>query len=176
VRTAAQVLLAYAVMLVLGALWRFVPLAVMPDVVALLAGYLGLTARTLVWPSALGAVLVGYLADLLLGTPRGMLALTAGLVCLFGHLLHRRILVRGRLVVMGFAAATAVLAGLVVAALRAYLGIGLQAWSVELTALGGSGLLTGLCGPPMFRLCRLLDARFARTERERTAALEGLIP
>jgi hypothetical protein len=38
-----------------------------------------------------------------------------------------------------------------------------------------SALLSGHIGPVMFRMLRRVDARFARTERERGAALEGLI-
>ncbi len=36
-------------------------------------------------------------------------------------------------------------------------------------ALIASAALTGLFGPLVFRLCRFIDARFARTDREREA-------
>ena len=44
----------------------------------------------------------------------------------------------------------------------------------ELGWLAVASIVTGLFGPLVFWLCRRLDARFARTHRERDAALEGL--
>ncbi len=176
-RTAAQIGIAYAMVLALCAVWRLGPLPrAMPDVVALFAVYLGLTARIQVAPSVLGAIIIGYLADLLLGTPRGVLALDAGLLCLFAHLVHRRLLVRGWVFTAGFTAFTAVVSGLVVMALRAYMGVGPGRFGDELALLAATAALTGVIGPFVFRLCRVVDARFARTQRDRMAALEGLIP
>lgn len=176
-RTAAQIGIAYGIMLVFGAIWRLGPLPrAMPDAVALFAVYLGLTARVQVAPSVLGAIVIGYLADLLLGTPRGVLALDAGLLCLIAHLVHRRLLVRGWMFTAGFTAITAVVSGMIVMALRAYLGIGPGAFGEEMLLLAATAGLTGLVGPLVFRLCRSVDARFARTQRDRMAALEGLIP
>jgi hypothetical protein len=175
VRIAAQVLLAYALVLVLGCVWRLVPLPrAAPDVVALTAVYLGLTARRGLAPSTLGAVIIGYLGDLLTGTPPGLLALTAGVLCIAGHLIHRRLLVRGWMVTIGFSFFAALLAGLVSLLLR---GLGGQGGlGGELPSLLFVSATSGLAGPLVFRLCRRLDARFARTHRERDAALEGLVP
>ena len=44
----------------------------------------------------------------------------------------------------------------------------------ELAALLGSAVLTGLAGPPAFRLFRFIDGRFARTQRERQAPIGGM--
>ena len=174
-RIAAQVILAYALILVLGCLWRLLPLGrLAPDIVALCAVYLGFTARHRLAPSILGAVLIGYLADLLMGTPRGMLALIAGSVCMLGHMIHRRLIVRGWIVTLFVSFFTGLLAGVLGLLIRLYAGI-LPA-GVELGMLLESALATALAGPLMFRLCRLLDARFARTFRERDATIEGLTP
>jgi cell shape-determining protein MreD len=127
-------------------------------------------------PSVLGAIIIGYLGDLLIGTPRGMLALNAGILCVIAHLVHRRLLVRGWVFTMAFTAITAVVSGFIMMALRAYMAAGPGPLGDELLTLLSSAVLTGLAGPPVFRLCRIVDARFARTQRDRMVALEGLIP
>ena len=176
-RLTAQVFLAYALLLVLGVVWRVMPLSrAAPDLLALSAVYLGLTARDRVAPAMLAAVIIGYLADLLMGTPRGLLALSAGLVCLAGHLIQGRLLVRGWLFTSVFSFFTAVLTGLLVLTITAAGGMRIARFGDEVWVLFGSGILTGLFGPPVFQLCRRVDSRFARTRRERDAALEGLIP
>lgn len=175
-RVAALVFLGYGLVLVLGVLWRHLPIGrVAPDVVALCAVYLGLTARNQLAPSMLGAVIIGYLADLLVGSPHGLLAFTAGVVCLVGHLVHQRLILRGWPAMAIISALAGLLSGIVVLALRAYFGAS-AGFGSEFLALLGAALFTGLCGPLVFRFCRSIDARFARTQRERDAALEGLIP
>lgn len=175
-RETAQVLTAYVVLLLLSALWRFVPIEPRPDVVALFAVYLGLTARQTLAPSALAAFFVGYLGDLLMGAPRGLLALDAIALCLLGHFVHRRLLVRGRVFTIIFSAAVAVSSGLVLMALRAFVQSPLRGLGDEVLVLLGTAGLSGLAGPLVFRAARAVDARFARTHRERVAALEGLVP
>ncbi len=173
-RIAAHVFLTYALVLVLGAVWRLLPIESVPDVVALVAVYLGLTARGQVAPSTLGAVISGYLADLLLGTPRGLLALDAGVICLIGHMIHQRLLVRGRLFTIGFSFFTGLLSGTVVLIIR--LGADrVHGIGGELLVLLGSALLTGLAGPVVFRICRFIDARFARTRRDRDVTVGGAL-
>ena len=174
-RIAAHVFLAYVLVLCLGAVWRLLPLRPVPDVVALIAVYLGLTARGQVAPSTLGAVISGYLADLLFGTPRGLLALTAGVLCLIGHLVHQRLLVRGRLFTIGFSFFTGLVAGLVILAIRLGADRVRGGLGSELYVLLGSALLTGLAGPVVFRICRLVDARFARTRRDRDVTVGGAL-
>ncbi len=176
-RTAALVLIGYAVMLVLGVVWSLLPLGPLreapPDVAALTAGYLGLTARRGVAGAVAGAVVAGYLADLLAGTPPGLLALVAGLTCVLGHLVQRRILVRGWAVV-GFAAALGATAALLALMVRVVGGqpIGGLREPAMLVMLAAT---TGLFGPLLLRLYRRVDAGFARTQRERDHALEGLV-
>ena len=176
-RLAAQVFLAYFLILITSVMWRLLPLPrAVPDLVALSAVYLGLSARERVAPATLAAVVMGYLADLLMGGPRGLLSATAGAVCLMGHFVQGRLIVRGRIFVAGFALVVGLAAGVVGMLLRTWLGMTAGSLGHELATLGASALLTGLCGPLVFRLCRMVDARFARTTREREAALEGLLP
>lgn len=176
-RVVGQVLAAYVLLAIMGVLWRHAPLGrAAPDVLALSAVYLGLTARHQLAPSMAGAVILGYLADLLVGSPRGMLALTAGVVCAVGHFIQGRLLVRGTAFTAVFSALTCALAGLFVLLLRLSVGLAPAGLGAELGTLALSALVTGLVGPLVFRIHRRVDARTARTQRERDAALEGLIP
>jgi cell shape-determining protein MreD len=176
-RTASQVLVAYAMLVVLGCLWRLLPLGpAPPDVVAVAAGYFGLTARRSLAGPVGGAVVVGYLGDLVIGAPVGLMAFVAGVVCLLGHLVHSRLLVRGWRMNVAFSAFVAVVAGLLIIVLR---GIGDQQLSgagSELARVLWSAIATAAIGPLVLRLMRRVDAAFARTHRERDAALEGLAP
>jgi hypothetical protein len=177
VRIAAQVFLALGLLVVVGALWRLLPLGrAVPDLVALPAIYLGLTARERLWPAVLGAVAIGYLADLLMGAPRGLCATSAGLVCVLGHLVQGRLIVRGRLFTLLFALLVGLVAGAVSFGVRAAAGLATGSLGAQLEGVGLAMLLSGIAGPPFFRLARSVDARFARTQRERSAALEGLAP
>lgn len=174
-RTASLVFLAYGMLLLLGCLWPKLPLGqAAPDIVALSAMYLGLTARHRLAPPTLGAVVIGYLGDLLIGTPRGMLALVAGIICILGHVIHSRLIVRGWMITMMVSFLTGLVAGIIGIVLRAYAG--LLPVGVELDLLFYTALLTALFGPLVFRLCRTIDARFARTYREREAVIEGFTP
>jgi rod shape-determining protein MreD len=176
-RLVAQVFLCYFMVLLMAALWRFLPVErAIPDLVALCAVYLGLTARHKVAPAMLAAVVMGYLADLLMGTPAGLLSTAAGVMCLLGHFVQGRLIVRGRLVTIGFALMVGLASAAVLMALRAWLGLLSESLGSELVTALVSALLTALVGPLVFRLCRKTDARFARTRRERDAAAEGLIP
>ncbi len=175
-RVVAHVFLGYGLMLVLGALWPYVPLPprLAPDVLALVAMYLGLTARHRVAGPTLGAVILGYLGDLLVGSPRGVLALTSGLLCILGHLVHRSLLVRGPVAIVAISLFTGAVSGVLVLAVRAYLGVTSAGSGGQLGAIGGAALATAIAGPLIFKLCRLVDARLARTWRERDRVLEGI--
>ncbi len=175
-RITAQVFLGYGLLLVLGAVWRLLPLhALLPDVVALFAAYLGLTARQRLAPSLAGAVLIGYFADLLVGSPVGLLATCSGILCAACHLVQGRLLVRGMAFTMVFAALASLGFGILVVAIRALAGILNGGWEEALADLWGTALLTGLLGPFVFRSCRFVDSRFARTPRERDAAATGVM-
>ena len=175
-RIAAQLGLTYVLVLVLGAVWRLFPLSSFtPDIVNLVAAYLGLSARQRLAPSVAGAVGIGYLADLLYGTPVGMSAIAAGLVCTVCHLIQGRLLVRGIVVTMVFAALTALSASLFVLTVRAGAELMPLGWGHELGVALRCALVTGLLGPIIFRACRYVDTHFARTLRERDAAAAGLL-
>lgn len=177
-RSATIVLVAYVILLVLGALWYAISILpdTRPDIAAIVAAYLGLTARRSVAAAVGASIVVGYLADLLAGTPVGLQALVAGVICILGHLVHRRIVVRGLRVTLAFSLLVGVSASLLVAFLRWVMGEPTGGAWFELVGILAPGIPTALLGPPMLRLLRRIDAAFARTHREKDAALEGLVP
>jgi len=180
VRTGTIVLAAYFLCMVLGAVWRLLPFQLVrdavPDLGALTAAYLGLTARREVAPAVGGSVVLGYLIDLISGAPPGLMALVLGLTGLVARAIQQRILVRGAAMTIGFSAFVAVIAGVVAIFVRGLYGVPSGAFSTDLQHLALVTIATALIGPLVWRVFRRIDAAFARTHREREAALEGLAP
>ena len=175
-RLAAQIVVAYFLLLLLSAVWRLFPWSeLVPDIAVLIAAYLGLTAREQAAPSVASAVFIGYLADLLFGTPVGLIALISGLTCTACHLIQGRLLVRGSVFTTVFSGLVALAAGLFTILVRSFAGLLPPGWGGELGTLALSVVITGLLGPIVFRTCRFVDSRFARTRRERDAAASGMI-
>src|SRR5262249_49293634 len=163
-----------------GALWRLTPFELAaPDVALLYALFLGASSRGKVWEATLGAIVIGYLADVVGGAPPGLGAFVLGLLCVLVRMLSSRLLLRGALLLGGplptagrsFVAAAA--AGVAPWAIRAAGGVGVGPLSRELAVALGSALLTAFLSPIVFRASRGVDARFARTQREREALREG---
>lgn len=178
-RTATCVLIAYVILLLVGAIWRSLPWIVpqmRPEVAAIVAAYLGLTARRSLAGAVGASIIVGYLADLLGGGPVGLYALVGGLVCILAYLVQRRLLVRGWSATFVFALIAGLTSALMVQLLRAFFADPMAPLGTELTRLLGAGVATALIGPPILAMFRRVDAAFARTHRERDAALEGLAP
>lgn len=177
-RTASCVLVVYVVLVIAGALWPPAGLLgdARPELAAIAATYLGLTARRSIAGAVAASVVVGYLGDLLGGAPLGQGALVGGAVCLLGNLVHRRLLVRGLGMTVGFSLFVGLVAALLALVVRAVTQQPLAAGGLELARLLGAGAATAVVGPVVLRLLRRVDAAFARTHRERDAALEGLVP
>jgi len=177
-RTASIVLAAYVILLVVGATWHAIAIlpSAPPEIAAVAAVYLGLTARRSVAGAVAGAVVIGYLADLLSGTPVGLHALVSGAMCIFGQLVQRRIVVRGLRVTIAFSLLVGVVASLLVAIIRWLTLQPTGSTLYELLGILTPALPTALLGPLVLRGFRRIDAAFARTHRERDAALEGLAP
>jgi cell shape-determining protein MreD len=177
-RTATLVLIGYAILLIVGAAWSALPgpLPEMhPEIAAILSAYLGLTARRSVAAAVGGSVVIGYLADLLGGTPVGMYSFVSGLVCIFAHLAQRRILVRGWGVTLGFSLFVGLTSAVLVPIVRLVNFQPHAPFGTEALRMLGAGVATAAVGPMMLRLFRRIDAAFARTHRERDAALEGIV-
>ena len=120
-----------------------------------------------------GAVILGYLGDLISGAPVGLQALAAGLSCLLAFSLNRRILVRGLAITLGFSAFVGGAAALLILILRVMNGITAASPSVELARVVGVAISTGAVGPLVLRLFRRVDATFARDRDRRDAALRS---
>jgi rod shape-determining protein MreD len=175
-RIAVHVVLAFVLVVLVGALWRLTPFEVAaPDVALLCALFLGASSRNPVAAATLGAIVIGYLADVVTGAPPGLGSLVLGAVCVLARMLSSRILFRGALpvAVLTFIAAGA--AGLATWAIRAAGGLGVGPFAREIAAVLGSAVLTAFLSPLVFRVSRVVDARFARTERERAAVREGYL-
>jgi rod shape-determining protein MreD len=177
-RTAAIVLAAYALCVAVASVWRLAPWIgdAIPDIGALTAAYLGLTARRQVSPAIGGAIALGYLIDLISGAPPGMIALVLALTTLVARAVQQRILVRGAAISVAFSAFVALISGVLAVLVHALYRMPIAAVSVELGQLGSITAATAIAGPMVWRMFRRIDATFARTHRERDAALEGLAP
>lgn len=179
-RSATLVLICYGLMVVTGVVWFRLPIGPFgptpPDLAALTAGYLGLTARRGIAGAVAAAVVTGYLADLLSGTPPGLFAVVAGVICVLAFLVQRRILVRGRALTLAFAASLGLVAEILVWLFLAFAGEPQRRLDHPLLALVMVAVTTAVVGLGALRLYRRVDAAFARTHRERDHALEGLTP
>jgi rod shape-determining protein MreD len=180
VRTATLVLVAYLFCVIVGAVWRLMPTSfirdAVPDIGALTAAYLGLTARRGSAGAVGGSVVLGYLVDLISGAPAGLNAMTLGLTALVARGVQQRILVRGATMTMGFSAFVALIAGVGGLMIRVVYGVPRASFALELKYIALVTVATTLVGPLVWRVFRRIDAAFARTHRERDAALEGISP
>ena len=179
-RSASLVLVCYGLMLVIGVVWARLPIGPFvltpPDLAALTAGYLGLTARRGIAGPVAAAVVVGYLADLLSGAPPGLIAVVSGVICVLAFLIQRRILVRGRALTLAFAASLGLAAEILIWLFLAVAGEPQPRLEHPLLALAMTAFTTAVVGLGALRVYRRVDAAFARTHRERDHALEGLAP
>jgi len=153
------ILIGFFLSAVLSAAWAALSLeGPTPDVVALVAIYLGMSGRARLFPSVGAAVVLGYMVDLLAGSPKGLLSFVAGVLCLTGYVIQRRLFVRGRVFLIVFSAGTGLLAGVLALVVRS--GLGKQAaFAGGSSMLLWSAALTGLLGPLVFRLCRRAEGR-----------------
>ena len=177
-RTATLVLVAYLLCVAVAAMWRFLPWVrdAAPDLGALSAAYLGLTARRHVSPAVGGAVVMGYLVDLITGAPPGLFAFVLALAALIARVVQQRILVRGAALSIAFSAFVALVANVLALVVRVLYRMPSATFAVELQHVALVTLATAIFGPLVWRMFRRIDAAFARTHRERDAALEGLAP
>lgn len=178
-RSASLVLVAYVLCVFVAAAWRLfggVLHDAVPDLGALTAAYLGLTARRDVAPAVGATVVLGYLIDLISGAPPGLSALVLALTGLVARAVQQRIFVRGKVMTMAFSAFVALVAWLIALVVRVLYHVTRAGVTLELRHAALVIVATALAGPLVWRVFRRIDAAFARTHRERDAALEGLAP
>jgi cell shape-determining protein MreD len=124
-----------------------------------------------------GVAVLGYLIDIISGTPAGMSSIVLGMTSDVARRTQRRLFVRGTTMMLGFSAFVALIASLSQLFVRAWFDVSrLGSVSLELQQMALVAISTALIGPLVWRLYRRIDAAFARTSRERDAALEGLAP
>jgi len=176
-RVLAQTVAYFVVAVLVGALWRVTPFEVVaPDVALLFVLYFGVTAARATLPEAtFAAIVIGYLHDVLAGAPRGAGAIVLGAVCILCRLSTARLLVRGRLFVAGFAFVGSLAAALVGAFIRVTFDAPVGRFFPELVTAVEAAAVTAIFAPPILRLCRWIDAKLARTQREREALREGYL-
>jgi cell shape-determining protein MreD len=179
VRTATIVLVAYVLCVIVASIWRYMPgftHDAVPAIGAITAAYLGHTTRPWRAPGTAGAVVIGYLSDVISGTPPGLSSLALGMTHDIARSTQQRIFVRGTLMTIGFCAFVAVFASIARILVCVMFGITRPPVGLELQQMALIAFSTALVGPLVWRLFRRIDAAYARTHRERDAALEGLAP
>lgn len=160
IRAIAFVVLAYLALIAVAALDLLLPVrSWVPEVVLLIALYVGLTARGSAPGNVALGLALGYLVDLFSGAPRGLHALTYGVVMVTALGASSRLLVSSKWQQVVVAGLVSLGHGALLVALSStmYDGEALQALRVlPLTALG-----TALTAPFAFALFRRVDKRLA---------------
>ena len=166
-RFAAHGVLGFLALVITGAAWPIIAgdTLVRPDVVAVVALYLGLNAREQLAMSIATAGAVGYLADILAGTPVGLLTAAACAVCAGSYIARGRLVVRGLRAVVIACAAASIAMSVLVALLSRAAGIGQTALPLDPMVIGISALLTATVGALLYILHRRVDARLDRRHR-----------
>ncbi|HUQ02583.1 MAG TPA: rod shape-determining protein MreD [Kofleriaceae bacterium] len=163
-RGAAFVALAYVALIVAATLQALAPFHLpLPELGLLVVLYLGLTGRAGAISHVVVALVIGYLSDLFAGSPRGLHALTFGVVMIVARSASSRLMVNSRWqeIVVALFASLAHGALLVAVAAPMYSGDALS----SLRLLPMTGLATALSAPFALALFRRLDKRLAPDPR-----------
>jgi uncharacterized membrane protein len=84
--------------------------------------------------------------------------------------------VRGAVISIAFSAFVALVAGVLGYLVRELYRVPVAPFAIELRHVAGVTVSTAVVGALVWRVFRRIDAAFARTHREREAALEGIAP
>jgi rod shape-determining protein MreD len=174
---ATIVLVSYAVCVIVAAVWRILPSDArdaIPDLGAVTAAYLGLTARRNLAPAVAGTIALGYLVDLISGTPVGLVAFVLALTGLVARAVQQRIYVRGPAMTVAFSGFVAIVASTLSLVVRVVYRVPHAPLTTELRHFALVATATAVIGPLVWRMFRRIDAAYARTHRDRDAALEGI--
>lgn len=151
-----------------------------PDLGFLVALYAGLHCRLTGGSAAtlrdarpeamvgLGAA-IGYLIDLVGGTPPGLRALSCALWLLGLRALASRLMVRGTSAVIAVATFCTLLFRITMWLL--HMGFAMEVNASGLRNALGEALLTGICAPMLFAALRILDTKLWRDPRAQTGGL-----
>lgn len=155
---------AYSMMAVLGALLHLVGVTqTVPDVALAFVLYVVFSRRGTAPVHACFALLLGYLCDVLGGTPAGLQAFTLTAVAMVGRVVARRIGAEG----VTAQSLTTAFGSVVSSVLAGFLSraIAQGAVSVPLLPTPMQVLACAIAGPLVFRLGRQLDAGLGLTSR-----------
>ncbi len=174
-RTFAYVLVFGLIVAAIATISRWLPFSSIPLMSSLVGVHLGLSTKRKPVRAILAAVVVGYVSDLIQGNPAGLCALSSGLVALIFYSVQSRLLVRGWLFSSSLGFLGASIAGVVMALFRHGIGAGPPSSGYVLTIFWVA-LSSAVIAPMVFAICRQIDAKFVRTQRERQLALGGVLP
>jgi rod shape-determining protein MreD len=151
----------FALVLVQSTFRQLLPVvSLVPDPALILVVYLGVTPRQPAPAGAAVALGLGYLVDLLSAAPRGIYGLTYVLLFLLARGAQLRLLTRGRVFEVWYSFLSAMVAGLMVAALRALCVplVGMRGVAVALM----QAVATAATAPVVFFIGRRIDAWTSR--------------
>jgi rod shape-determining protein MreD len=157
------ILVGYAALVVTGALMTVVPWHLVPEVTLLVVLYLGLGGRGAPSGFVGVALVLGWLTDLFSGAPRGLHALSLGLLMIAARGVSNRLLVatRWQVLLVTWIAAIGHGALLILLASPLYEG---ELWRA-LRRVPLSTAVTALCAPLVFGLLTRLDRKLAPDPR-----------
>ena len=167
-RSIAFLLVAWAALVVLSALMGALPLSwggrfAAPDVLLLVAMFVGLAARESVVSACVLGLLLGYLGDLFSGAPKGLHMVVYPVAVLAARAATTRLMVRGRVATALSAAVFALVFGVLIATLRASFDPD-AGWGA-LREVPAMALATAVVAPLMFRILGRLEKSFVRETR-----------
>jgi len=116
------------------------------------------------WTGGVVAVVLGYFSDVLGGGIKGLHCLTLAIVFLLANRAARKVYLAGTLPVVVVAFIASSVSSVIGLSIR-WLG-GVTPTVGSLTVLLAQAVLCALFGPPLMRLCRVIDARLARESPE----------
>jgi rod shape-determining protein MreD len=157
-RAALTLTFGLGLLLVQSVLLQLVPVHLpTPAFGLLVALHVGLSPRWNVFPSVLVGFSLGYLFDLVSGTPRGTHAFVYSVLALGAALLGPRLAVRGFVLRAAAGVVVTLIGGLLVLAVRALADSGAGAGGLRLILLEAA--LTGAIAPLVLKLFERLDGR-----------------
>jgi hypothetical protein len=117
------------------------------------------------WTGGLTGFLLGYMADLLGGGPKGIHCLSMGLIFLFGLWAARHVYLAGTFSVVLITVVASLLTSLI--GLTIHWAMGTAPSLATLAVIGLQAVLCGIVAPLLMRLFRFVDAKLAGADSDR---------
>jgi rod shape-determining protein MreD len=153
-------LLGYAMVVVQASIQALLPLRVLvPELGLLVALYAGLTAQQGISGACAVALMLGYVTDLLAGSPKGLHAMVFVLACLLAKGASLRLMLSTSLIAAAFAFFVSILAAVLVVATRAQID---HSTLSPLSIAPLQALVTAIFAPIVFGILSRATATRAR--------------